>query len=346
MEAKSFKVLFLFLFYIFIASLTSCGTTKVIVDYSQTSVPEEGGVKFVKFTSDEERVLGTVVTVDEAGKMLWNAAPYIAISFDGEKLAYSARKETSTDNIFIKNIKGGKATVQRTFRNNAFYPAFSPNGEHIAFCDNPENNTNVYMMKTEGGSAVQQITTDNAVEIGPSFSNDGKMVFYSKSENVALSDGTTKSQYNIWSYNLETSLLTQYSKGFTPNMIPNSTELVITRVNNQNGLGEIWKIDIEKGQETLLLNDAQKGYSSPAISPDGKYIVCVGTTLKTETRPMNLDIYVFKIDGSALTQLTFHGGHDFSPQWAPDGKSIFFISQRGSTEKGRYYNVWQMDYRN
>lgn len=322
---------------------SACESNQILIDYTQTSVPEEGGIKFVKFTDDDEGVLGTPVNFDEMGRMNWNAVPLIGISPDGEKVAYSARKESTKDNIFIKNIKGGRSTVQRTFRNNAYGPAFSPDGKFISFCDNPDGNANIYMIKTEGGAAVQQITTERSAEMGPSFSTKGDKIFYAKSENVRLADGTTKLQYNIWSYDIESSLLTQYSPGFTPCMIPNSDELIITRRNSRTGLGEIWKIDIEKGTETLLLNDSEKGFSTPVISPDGQTIACVGTTLKTETRPMNLDIYVVKIDGSKLTQLTFHAGHDFSPQWTPDGKSIFIVSQRG-TDKGSY-NVWQMDYR-
>ena len=49
-----------------------------------------------------------------------------------------------------------------------------------------------------------------------------------------------------------------------------------------------------------------------------------------------------RTDGSRLTQLTYHEGHDLSPVWAPDGKSIYFLSQRGS-EKG-IYNIWKMNF--
>lgn len=103
-------------------------------------------------------------------------------------------------------------------------------------------------------------------------------------------------------------------------------------------------INIRKGSETLILNDPKKGYSSPQISPDGKRIVCVGTTEGDNTKPQNLDIFVVNVDGTRLTQLTFHGGHDVSPVWAPDGKSIFFLSQRGN-KQGKY-NVWKMDLNN
>ena len=47
-------------------------------------------------------------------------------------------------------------------------------------------------------------------------------------------------------------------------------------------------------------------------------------------------------DGSQMTQLTYHRGHDLSPVWSPDGKSIYFLSQRG-TENGAY-NIWKMNF--
>lgn len=45
------------------------------------------------------------------------------------------------------------------------------------------------------------------------------------------------------------------------------------------------------------------------------------------------DIFVSSIDGSNLIQLTYHPADDISPVWGKDGKSIFFISQRGSSKK-------------
>ena len=66
----------------------------------------------------------------------------------------------------------------------------------------------VYMIKTEGGSAVQQITTSKSSEMGPHFSYDGSQIFFSKSERRTLTDGSTRTIFNVWSYNLQTSLLT------------------------------------------------------------------------------------------------------------------------------------------
>jgi Tol biopolymer transport system component len=307
------------------------------INLSMTSVPEEGGVKFTQFTKDEDVVLGPSVT-KIGSKILWYAPPLIAISPDGSKLAYMGLKNENK-NIYIKSTLGGGATVQRTFRNNVLDMSFSPDGKKIAFTDVVEGNDNIYVINATEGSAIQQITSTAADEMGPEYTPDGSKMFFTRSEKT-MQGAVPITRYYIWSFDIQSSLFTQYSEGFTPSMLPDGQSLVITRNNKETNLGEIWMIDIVKGNETLLLSDKTRGFSSPQVSPDGKKVVIVGVTPSSKTKPANLDIYTFKIDGTGLTQLTFHPGYDVSPKWAPDGKSIYFISQRG-TEKGNW-NVWQM----
>jgi Tol biopolymer transport system component len=85
-------------------------------------------------------------------------------------------------------------------------------------------------------------------------------------------------------------------------------------------------------------------FSNPSISPDHKKILMVGSTPASKNNASNLNIYTVNIDGSELTQLTYHPGIDCSPIWSADGKSIYFISERGN--KGRRYQIWKMEYRN
>src|SRR5690606_14286874 len=113
---------------------------------------------------------------------------------------------------------------------------------------------------------------------------------------------------------------------FTPHLHKDGRTIVLTRNNRETGRGEIWTVDLVSGQSTQILSHREMGFSSPSFSPDGKYILLVGSTVATEHRRENLDIYVIQPDGSGLTQLTFHPGHDCSPVWSPDGKSIYFLS--------------------
>jgi Tol biopolymer transport system component len=329
---KSIKLLRIAFILIALQGAQSCAP---VINYLTTSVPEEGGIKFTQFTVDDENAMGPSIQRNPATNILeWYAAPLLAISPDGGKLAFLARKDEK-NNMYIKNTSGGKATVQRTFRELVQDMAFTPDGSKIAFTDVTGGDANIFMINATEGASVQQITTTTLTELGPSFAPDGKSMYFSKS------DG---SRYYIWNVNMETALLTQYSEGFTPAIAKDGRRLVITRNNKSSGRGEIWLIDLVTGSETLILSDLKKGYSSPLISPDGNLIVCVGSSTKSATAPENLNIYTIKLDGTGLTQLTFHPGHDVSPVWAPDGKSIYFISQRGNP-KGKF-NIWRMDFKN
>lgn len=56
----------------------------------------------------------------------------------------------------------------------------------------------------------------------------------------------------------------------------------------------------------------------------------------------NTDIFVCHIDGSNLTQITYHAADDLSPVWSKDGKYIYFVSQRGSSTQTT--NVWRIPF--
>ncbi len=322
-------------YLLFIFLITGCVPIApvITVNYLSVSVPEEGGLKLTQYTREDELVVHpSIVTNEYTHAINWYAPPLLAVSPNGKEIAYLA-SSNNYHNLYIKNISGGKSTIQRTFNRNIMDMSFSPDGKKIAFTAKENYNENIYMINAKEGVAVQQLVSTSASELSPSFSSNGKDIFFSKS------DG---SKYYIWSLNIETALLTQYTEGFTPCLTPGEENLIVTRNSRDGQRGEIWMVNINTGMETLILSDPNKGYSSPAISPDGSCIICVGTTEGNQTKPANLDLYKINIDGTKLTQLTFHGGHDVSPVWTPDGKSIFFLSQRGNQE-GKY-NVWKMEF--
>ncbi len=328
------KNIFQYLFCLLL--ITSC-SPKITVNYLTVSVPEEGSLKLTQYTRDDENVIHPKIIKDqETHSLRWYAPPLLAVSPDGKKIAYTALSN-GFKNLYLKNIEGGKSTIQRTFNRNIMDMNYSPDGKHIVFTERKNNmdqstDDNIYMINATEGVAVQQLVNTKAAELSPSFSPDGKNVFFVKSQG---------SQYFIWSINIESALITQYTTGFTPSLAPNGEDLIVTRNSRDGARGEIWMINIRTGSETQVLSDPKKGYSSPKISPDGKSIICVGITEANTTKPENLDLYKVNLDGTKLTQLTFHGGNDVSPVWAPDGKSIFFLSQRGN--KDGKWNVWKME---
>jgi dipeptidyl aminopeptidase/acylaminoacyl peptidase len=82
---------------------------------------------------------------------------------------------------------------------------------------------------------------------------------------------------------------------------------------------------------------AMQRISDPQPSPRGDEVAFVLRTYDVAASTKNDDVWKVKIDGSGLTRLTTGDSTDTSPRWAPDGKSVFFLSSRSGTKQ-----VWRL----
>jgi len=82
---------------------------------------------------------------------------------------------------------------------------------------------------------------------------------------------------------------------------------------------------------------AMQRISSPALSPDQRWIAFEVRTTDVEANRGRFDLWLAAVDGSATKQLTFHEANDTSPRWAPDGKSIYFLSSRSGSSQ-----IWRI----
>jgi len=77
--------------------------------------------------------------------------------------------------------------------------------------------------------------------------------------------------------------------------------------------------------------------SEPQVSPDGKWVVFVLRKTDLEANKGRTDLWLVGSDGAGLRRLTSHPDADSHPRWAPDSKSIFFISSRSGSSQ-----VWRI----
>ena len=69
----------------------------------------------------------------------------------------------------------------------------------------------------------------------------------------------------------------------------------------------------------------EKGlYSNPALSPDGKLLAYGKTDAKLKTR----DLWVLDLQRNTPTRLTSDPADDLNPVWSPDGRWVYFTSER------------------
>lgn len=327
--------------------------------WTSVNVPEEGGISFVQITKD-----GSDVSGPRFYSRGWYTGSSLSVSPDGNWISYIAYKN-KTRNIYLVNTNSSGSSVQRTFRASVNAAMISPDGENIVFSETRDDTDNICITSAHGGNIIRQVSAGAF----PAYTPDSKKVFFSRYEssnttsfgNLVKGKFKTKgieisNNYSVWSYDLNSGQLTNYAGGCNPKPL-NGRNAFICERNNELGYSEIWLVDIDSGSETLILSQPGKNFTTPSVSPDGRWIVLVANstsnaknislTVKKKAfsyneKKENTDIYVVRIDGTALTQLTYHKGNDCEPCWSPDGKYIYFKSQRGSAQGD--YNVWRMNF--
>ena len=78
--------------------------------------------------------------------------------------------------------------------------------------------------------------------------------------------------------------------------------------------------------------------SDPEVSPDGRKLVFVLRKTDLEANRGRTDLWLVNVDGTGLTHLTSHPENDSNPRWNPDGKTIWFLSERSESSQ-----VWRIN---
>lgn len=301
------------------------------VDYSVVSVQEESGTEFTKITTVGDYVCMPVV--NRSGSSInWLSKRILDISHEGTHIAYLSCRN-NTVNIFIKDLSRQGGSVQRTNRTAIWDFSYSPDGKYLCFSEQRGNENQIFQTSSDNGYVCRQMTSGNQ-DFSPIYSSDMKLLLFARQERMGVS---------IWSYNVGNNFLSSYSSGMNPCPVPGEQAFLCVRT-NASGKSEIWKIDYEKGIETCIIADPDKNFTSPVLSPDGRWILFVGESLLHGNGFVypNTDLFVCRIDGTGFAQLTYHAADDLSPVWSKDGRFIYFISQRGSSDGTA--NIWKMNF--
>lgn len=320
---------------LFLFSVVFLGNLIAAVDYSMVNVPQEAGLEITRITADGDYVylpsVNNGLIVKSGLKAIkWDASNVISISPDGSHIAYLSERGKTT-NIFVKDLTRQGSSIQRTKRGQIKDFVYSPDGRYICFSEIIGKGQQVFQTDAQSGYVCRQFTS-GAYDSSPIYSSDMSQIFFSRKE---------KKSASIWSYNISNNFLSTFTAGEYPYPLRGESAYYCTRY-SADGRGEIWKVNYVTNMEECIVSDLEKGFTTPVLSPDRRWLLFVGESLLTEgkTTTRNLDIYVCRPDGTDLTQLTFHPANDMSPTWSADGRFIYFVSQRGSAEKKA--NIWRM----
>jgi Tol biopolymer transport system component/DNA-binding winged helix-turn-helix (wHTH) protein len=152
-------------------------------------------------------------------------------------------------------------------------PRWSPDGNHIIFDSRMHGDPNLYIIPSRTpGAGPRQLTYNTAEDVVPSWSNDGKYIYFSSSRGG--------SRHEIWKMpvNGKDSDARQitFGGGFAPFESEDGRYVYYARSRSESGL---LRVPVEGGRSEVVLDSPPAGYWAYwSLASDGIYLLEPGTS--------------------------------------------------------------------
>lgn len=187
----------------------------------------------------------------------------------------------------------------------------SPDGKKLAFISRGE-----LFVSDVDGKFIQQINRGSAERVREvKWMSDNKTILFTQT-----ADGYT----NLFTIRADSSSAAKQltsDKRNNRGIIQNKKRTMAVYL---SGRDEVRLLDLKTLQSKTIVKDELWAFqnSDPGFSPNDEYVVF------TARRNFEEDIFIHHIKNNKTTNLTNTGVTENSPLWSPDGKYIYFVSQR------------------
>ena len=206
------------------------------------------------------------------------------------------------------------------------FPSLSPDGKSIVYSSAASGNGDLYLQRVEGRNTTNLTADSPAGDTQPAFSPDGTRIAFRSERGgggifVMGATGETVRRLSDVGYN----------PSWSPDgrFIVCAQETIEQPTSRYSNASALWVIDVSTGQRRQVsVGDAVQ----PSWSPHGHRIAYWAAD-ETGQR----DLWTVPAQGGAPVALTNDRFVDWSPVWSPDGRYLFFSSDRGGS-----MNLWRM----
>jgi len=295
------------------------------------------------------------VTVDPKS-LLWVAGPErltvgpgsdtdLAISRDGMKLAYTTRAESTRIWVLPFDAAGGKVKGEGKAVTEAgvdiIVPRLSPDGRKLVYIAHQTGRRELWAQSLEDGHKTLLLAGEESARIsGAYWSRDGARLIFRRPP--ATKPGVTEMEGPIVSMRADGS----------DEQAPNSTTIGGARLGEWTRDGQwilgnfsrgnprrygicLYPVSAAPQDETqtrVIAAHSEYNLWQAHFSPDDRWISF--NAVKAADAGLST-IYIAPVSGGEWTRITEGRHWDDKPRWSPDGRTIYFLSNRTG-----FFNVW------
>src|SRR5205809_288093 len=250
-------------------------------------------------------ILGTIIIVSAIGFYLLS------------------RRSPATKEASLRNATFTQLTDQS---GPEYFPSLSPDGKSFVYAGYASGNWDIYLQRVGGKNPINLTKDSPADDTQPAFSPDGERVAFRSERDgggIFLMGATGESVKRLTNF------------GFNAAWSPDGKEIACADEgpldpnvrNNPNS--RIWAINVATGERRLVTKEDS---IQPNWSPHGTRIAYGGRRNLAQR-----DIWTIPAGGGEAVEVTNDAAVEGSPVWSPDGKYLYFGSDRAGS-----MNVWRV----